>query len=325
MLNASPDLRPRHLSSLAGGLLLFALVKELLTWEEWSWGLLFLLVALLGIPHGAMDHRIGRFWMEPTQGRWWWVTFGAFYLGALGGVISSWLLWPQATLGAFLLLSVLHFGQEDMGPLFEKPGVLYWAFVAFRGMLPLTAAAHFEEGVTAQLFTPLLLHPGAAEAASQLARWGAAAFVPVILLGLASYILWWRQGAQADVWGTHLLESGLILLCFALFSPLEGFVLYFCFHHAVRHTREMAPWMFPEVTNPLSHFWQQSLLLSTSTLAGAGLAFLWLSGQPLEHASLQVLFIGLASLTLPHVLLHWLAFDFHRPFPSSSNPKHEVP
>jgi len=36
-----------------------------------------------------------------------------------------------------------------------------------------------------------------------------------------------------------------------------------------------------------------------------------------------VIFIGLAALTLPHVVLHWLVFDLRRPLPVFSTPERE--
>ncbi len=35
-------------------------------------------------------------------------------------------------------------------------------------------------------------------------------------------------------------------------------------------------------------------------------AWIWLPNRALSGGGLQVIFIGLAALTLPHVVLHWL-------------------
>ena len=113
MLNIQLSEGQQRLFLLLGGLFLLAGMKEWFAWQEWHWGFLFLLISLLGLPHGALDHQVGRSWLEPMQGRIWPFSFGLFYLGLLGLVLVCWIQWPELLLSLFLLLSVLHFGQED--------------------------------------------------------------------------------------------------------------------------------------------------------------------------------------------------------------------
>ena len=84
----------QRLFLLFGGLFLLAGMKEWFAWQEWHWGFLFLLISLLGLPHGALDHQVGRSWLEPMQGRIWPFSFGLFYLGLLGLVLVCWIQWP---------------------------------------------------------------------------------------------------------------------------------------------------------------------------------------------------------------------------------------
>ena len=312
----------QRLFLLLGGLFLLAGMKEWFAWQEWHWGFLFLLISLLGLPHGALDHQVGRTWLEPMQGRIWPFSFGLFYLGLLGLVLVCWIQWPELLLSLFLLLSVLHFGQEDTAAL-DLGERLYWTHVAFRGLLPLCAPAFFATETTGQLLAPLLLQPELAEHAQGIAIFGATLFAPLCLLGVLIYARWWQIGGPLGKIIEQITESVLIILCFVLLSPLEGFVLYFCLHHSLRHSQEMAQWLFPNEAKPLRQFWKQARPLSLAAMAIALFAWIWLPNRALEWGGLQVIFIGLAALTLPHVVLHWLVFDLRRPLPVFSTPERE--
>ena len=312
----------QRLFLLLSGLFLLAGMKEYFAWQEWHWGFLFLLIALLGLPHGALDHHVGRFWLEPIQGRIWPLSFGFFYLGLLGLVLACWIQWPELLLSLFLLLSVLHFGQEDTAAL-SLGERLYWTHVVFRGLLPLCAPAFFATETTGQLLAPLLLQRGLAEHAHDMSVFGATLFVPLCLLGFLIYACWWKIGGPLGKIIEQIAESILIVLCFVLLSPLEGFVLDFCLHHSLRHSQEMAHWLFPTESKPLRRFWKQARPLSLAAIVMALFTWFWLPNRALEWGGLQVIFIGLAALTLPHVVLHWLVFDLRRPLPVFSTPERE--
>lgn len=312
-----------RLGLLALGLLCFVGAKHWLESPALHWGFLFLLIAVLGVPHGALDHHVGQSWLKPRQGSRWWLSFGVFYLGLLLIVLLSWLWQPELLLSLFLLLSALHFGQEDSAPL-ALTDRLYWTHVAFRGLLPLCAPAFFSTEATAQLLAPLLLDRELAPQAQGIASFGAILFAPLSLLGVLIYARWWQLGVSRATLSQQLLETILIVLCFALLAPLEGFVLYFCLHHALRHTQEMAHWLFPEQKQPLRHFWQRAKPLSLVAVGLAGLCWLLLPDRSLGWGGIQIIFIGLAALTLPHVVLHWFVFDLMRPLPLVSPPLGEV-
>ena len=74
---------------------------------------LALLVALIGLPHGAGDHRLARSRFEPFLGPGWWGVFLVGYLAIAAAVVLGWVVTPAATIILFFFASAWHFGQEE--------------------------------------------------------------------------------------------------------------------------------------------------------------------------------------------------------------------
>jgi hypothetical protein len=68
-------------------------------------GVLALLVAVVGLPHGAADHRFARPRLEPLLGPVWSVAFLAGYLAIAGLIVLGWFVAPTATILVFFLAS----------------------------------------------------------------------------------------------------------------------------------------------------------------------------------------------------------------------------
>lgn len=280
------------LSVLVAAIVLAVLLKAV--WPmtitgSWSMALLAGALALGGLPHGAADAWIAlqRGIVRTPLG---FLAFLGFYLGLSIAVITIWRMAPVSSLGAFLLLSVWHFGDDRAvghGPVVRIA----------TGVVILCAPAAFAPADVLSVYRVL-----SGDYASLLIE------VQRILLGpawltLACQPLLAESGSQRRRQAiVHLSEISLLVVLSALSEPLIYFGIYFCAVHSPRHLfRILASW---RVTRDRS-FWPSTLLVTfVSGLAGLG-TFLWLleGGQKLEAATLQVVFIGLAALSLPHILL----------------------
>jgi Brp/Blh family beta-carotene 15,15'-monooxygenase len=93
-----------------------------------------------------------------------------------------------------------------------------------------------------------------------------------------------------------------------LLSPLIAFTIYFCFLHSFRHSISLINELdMNDFKNGFHIFVKKAmpLTLLTALLYMLGLYFLSNYYQ-LNDAILKVIFIGLASLTFPHILLEYL-------------------
>ena len=96
-------------------------------------------------------------------------------------------------------------------------------------------------------------------------------------------------------------EFILLAMVIAILPPLVSFALYFCIIHTGRHMRRI--WhVLASTISPKGLYRQAAGFTLASWLVG-GAAFLWLENGDLDAALLQVVFIGLAALTVPHMIL----------------------
>ena len=97
-------------------------------------------------------------------------------------------------------------------------------------------------------------------------------------------------------------------------SPLVAFTIYFCFLHSVRHTISLAYEINKnDFYDGLIVFIKKALPLTILT-AIFGIVGLYLLNitYDLDNAIFKIIFIGLASLTFPHILLEYLLEENER-------------
>ncbi|NBP60499.1 MAG: hypothetical protein EBU53_05270 [Proteobacteria bacterium] len=105
-----------------------------------------------------------------------------------------------------------------------------------------------------------------------------------------------------------IFEIYLIIITFYLFNPIVGFTLYFCFLHSFKNILHISNELNPKLLKGLKIFFKQSLFLTLLTffILFFGLIFL-INFNFFENSAEKVIFIGLASLTLPHIILHYFS------------------
>ncbi|MBB3936569.1 Brp/Blh family beta-carotene 15,15'-dioxygenase [Aureimonas phyllosphaerae] len=242
-----------------------------------------ILILALGLPHGASDHlaaMAGRR-MRDAPGRL--LSFLALYLGAVAATLLLWHAAPGATLAAFLTLSAVHFAIDDVRD------ELRLAERVARGLMPMTLPALFHTEALTHLFAALST-PASGQGLTQ----AALVLSPLVLaLVLLAIVLRLRDGDRASALELALSASALLA-----FTPLVGFALVFALVHSRGQTHErMAELHLPTL--------RAYLLACAPTLLGAAILFaslavLFANDQAL---ALSAVFIGLAALTVPHMLV----------------------
>ena len=99
----------------------------------------------------------------------------------------------------------------------------------------------------------------------------------------------------------------IIILNF-IFSPLIAFTVYFCFLHSIRHIISLSYELNKnDFSNGIKVFVKKALPLTVVTIIFYLIAVVFLSkSYGLNDVVIKVIFIGLASLTFPHILLEYL-------------------
>ena len=105
-----------------------------------------------------------------------------------------------------------------------------------------------------------------------------------------------------------LSDSFTIILLNITFAPLVAFTIYFCFLHSIRHSFSLVNEIDKNnFKKGLINFTKKALPLTflTGILFLISL-FILNKYYLLNSAIIKVIFIGLASLTFPHILLEYL-------------------
>lgn len=242
-----------------------------------------LAVAIIGVPHGGLDHWVGRRLLAPRLGGSWPFVFLPTYLlvGAL--VAFGWSVAPVQTVVLFFLVSAWHFGRED--------GLGHVAAVAVGGLVIWVPAIARPAEMEAILKSLILIDPVASAAQIvALTRIVAMFLLPVAAMSLVA------SGTRDQ----RLV--GLTTAALGVAAPILGsFTWYFCGWHSVRGLRRM------KTDENLSwlRFWTAVGPLSVSAIVlvvAAG----WWAGESVTQPDMQtrILFIGLAAIAVPHLLLH---------------------
>lgn len=253
---------------------------------EWPlYAILAVGVMIFGLPHGSLDTAVAKQHLgvtEPTR----LAGFFAGYLALGGLVLAIWWQIPTLALAAFLLYSAVHFG-DDVNARIGRIGATGY------GLWLLSLPLVLRPADVLPLFEAL----GANNAPAILAAAPWTLGVGVVLLAFGLYRSPHR--AMSDWRDPLLLAVGAALL-----HPLAYFVAYFCFLHSPRHLELAARDL------GLDSWRARLAAVAPTTLATYALvlaAIPFLIGLPLDAMVLRLVFITLAALTVPHMILELIA------------------
>lgn len=249
---------------------------------------LLAIAIFIALPHGGTDLVVAGRLFRPRWGWAWLPIFGLAYLLPAGMVAFTWSVWPGWALAAFLSLSALHFGLSDtVGQRNDRR----WAVPAWGGA-PIIIPALAHPGEVAKLFNVLTGTAGADIVGllrSPLAiSWAVLTVIYVARLTMLSRLS-----------GRPVLEFAAMCAGLALLPPLLAFAIYFGLLHAPRALTTRAAELRLEPRRLLLFAAGPSIAAALAAFA----AYLILSTAMRSFdAAITALFVGLASLTVPHML-----------------------
>jgi Brp/Blh family beta-carotene 15,15'-monooxygenase len=248
--------------------------------------ILGIVIFLLGLPHGALDpwiaQRLGIY--DSTKQK---LLFTIGYLALTALVDLFWLWLPALSLFVFLTISAWHF-SGDWNTSINRPLRLC------AGILLLLMPIGFHTETVSMIFQALSGTNGAHLATTlSLPPW----FLAVAMTLIAAIAAIKRQ------WQTSL--DFLSLLGLAYFTPpLIYFTLYFCLLHSPRHL--FGIFISATIAEHMSLLRMMITYTLFSLVFIVGLWWLW-SALPSSTLILKLIFISLAAVTVPHMLLIYAA------------------
>ena len=256
----------------------------------------------IGISHGAMDNykanKLLIIYKINNKS-----IFFIIYILIATFVIILWSLYSSFTLLLFLLVASYHFGREDTSFLNKGNSNLDQFFYLIKGSLIIFSPLFFHFDQTLKIFETLFLSEKILIYLKD-EHWIINFFLGLSIL---SYFYFVYKNKFKD-FEILFLDMFLILIINYVFNPLIAFTIYFCFLHSIRHIISISYQLEPSnFLFGIKTFIKKAFPLTVVTAVLYLLAIFFLSNSyGLNEVVIKVIFIGLASLTFPHILLEYL-------------------
>ena len=264
-----------------------------------------LLILIIGVSHGSLDHIKGRKLLKIFQINNIITFYTSYFLLAVT-IIILWILLPTVVLIASLIVASFHFGKEDTQFLIENNSYLNQFLFFLKGSLVILAPLYFNFNETVSIFKLLLIENESFYQSLNVIENNNFLIIGIVLSALSSIILFFKKFELKKF--TIFFDYFSIIIINMHFSPLIAFTIYFCFLHSIRHSISLITELDQEsLRNGLLVFIKKAtpLTILTAIFCLIGLYFLN-NNYNLDSAILKLIFIGLASLTFPHILLEYL-------------------
>lgn len=252
-----------------------------------------ILIAFIGIPHGAVDHIL--FLKKTNHSQ---IFFYTFYLLLILFYVLGWIFFPQISLAFFLLLSAYHFGQSQIQQYTDLPERMSKVLSVFWGVTILSGfvVINFDQ------ILDLMILQSDFNVFTELFNFNVFALifsVSFFLLTITS--IYYRHHINFKKESIYLL---LIITTFLWQSPFIGFSLFFAFNHSLEVLQSEHSFL-SRVKKNFKYIDFVKDLAPFTLLSLFGISFFYiLSEMELFELSLPLLvLISISSLTLPHAVV----------------------
>ena len=246
-------------------------------------------IVMIGLPHGAYDGAVA-IHLGIIKRFSSFVKFMIIYVALAALVVAIWMIAPIISLIIFLTISMLHFGAGDIK---NGQGVLGFSEALAHGGLAIVGISQFHRSEVDEIFSYLIN-------SDTTYVWLAIDILTVAtIFAIITCVL---QALNNSKWSVTVLELLLLGIVYAVAPPLLGFAIYFCCVHSARHFRKIYASIKQSVST--TSIRNQAILFTSISWIAAGIAF-WTFADFANPGPtiMRITFIGLAALTVPHMLL----------------------
>jgi Brp/Blh family beta-carotene 15,15'-monooxygenase len=257
------------------------------------------LILTLGISHGSLDNAKGK----KLLNLFYIKSMSIFYIGyslISLSVILIWIMLPKTLLFIFLMVAAYHFGKEDTDFL-EKEKKFYDKILYFlKGSSVIVSPLLFHKIETILIFQSLNFNiSGIIFIENKFL------YILLLLSFFSNLFLFLKK--NMEIKSLLLMDFFSVLILNYFLNPIVAFTIYFCFLHSVRHSFSLMFKLNKNIKKGFRLFIKKTLPLTIITIAIYLFSLYFLSNyHELNESIYKVIFIGLASLTFPHILLEYL-------------------
>ena len=257
------------------------------------------LILILGISHGALDNIKGKRLLK-LLGYKSIINFYLVYIMVSLFIIFFWLVFPNTVLFLFLIVAAYHFGKEDTVFYFKKKFLITEFLFFLKGSAVILAPLLLQRKETIEIFRILNFN------VFELKIFSDQFLIMLLCLSFLSS-LYISHSKNITLKGVMVMDFLSLIILNIFLTPILAFTLYFCFLHSIRHSITLTFELDNSFRSGLKKFINKAIPLTLVT----GVLFLFAiyllnNFYELDEAIYKVIFIGLASLTFPHILLEYL-------------------
>ena len=258
-----------------------------------------ILILILGISHGALDNVKGKKLLR-LFGYKSSFSFYFIYIIISLLIVFLWLLFPNTILFLFLIVAAYHFGKEDTVFSFERKFMISECLYFLKGSVVILAPLLFQKEKTNEIF--LILNFNFFEYQIFTNHF----LITLICLSFLSS-LFISSKKNPDLKGLMIMDFFSLIILNIFLTPVLAFTIYFCFLHSIRHSITLIFELDKSFKSGFKKFIFKAIPLTFATGVIMLMGVYFLSNYyKLDEAIYKVIFIGLASLTFPHILLEYL-------------------
>ena len=248
--------------------------------------LLLITVTIIGIPHGFFDYSVAERLFKNSIN--WIYYFTAGYISLSLIYLFLWIYYPLASLIFFLMISIFHFGIEELNHIEYEDMSFYQIFVI--GSMPIALPILFHSSDVFYIFNQII---------SSDINYADINIFMYYLYFLLLFIAFYLNGIKRS--SVYLI----LILNFIILPPLLSFILYFCFHHSIRHYIQS---IYHDSLVPNKYETKQylkTIIMTSVFFSIIVLISIETYGQySFDVIIVKYIFILLACLTLPHLMLN---------------------
>ena len=255
------------------------------------------LILTIGISHGSLDHIKGKKLIKVLGFK----SSSIFYFGYIFVGLTTifiWILFPKFLLLLFLIIAAFHFGKEDSE--FINKNKNFELIYFLKGSLIIVAPLLFHKSETLSIFKSLNF-----DITSNALISNEILYLFIFLSLISNIILSLNKSFESK--SLLLMDFLSILILNYFLNPIIAFTIYFCFLHSIRHSISLIKEINKNIKKGFPIFLKKALPLTIFTIFGYFFAIYFLNNyNEFNESVYKAIFIGLASLTFPHILLEYL-------------------
>ena len=257
------------------------------------------LILILGISHGALDNVKGKKLLQLFGYKSSFMFYLTYIIISLL-IIFFWLLFPNTVLLLFLIIAAYHFGKEDTVFSFKRKFLIPECLYFFKGSAVILAPLLFQRDKTSEIFQTLNFNVFESQIFTN------HFLIALLCLSFLSS-LFISNKKSYDLKGLMIMDFFSLIILNIFLTPVLAFTIYFCFLHSIRHSITLIFELDKSFNLGFKKFINRAIPLTfvTGVIFLIGVYFLS-SFYKVDEAIYKVIFIGLASLTFPHILLEYL-------------------